>query len=105
MAQAGDRDRMQEGKKPQEEKALLVGLYTGEDEDFDRSMEELGELAKLDLSAVAEFKRSSNGTVEVKFIDRLAALQWLMDRAEEDPKAQRLYEALEGAAGQVGEEK
>ena len=69
------------------------------------SEEELGELAKLDLSAVAEFKRSSNGTVEVKFIDRLAALQWLMDRAEEDPKAQRLYEALEGAAGQVGEEK
>ena len=69
------------------------------------SEEELGELAKLDLSAVAEFKLSSNGTVEVKFIDRLAALQWLMDRAEEDPKAQRLYEALEGAAGQVGEEK
>ena len=69
------------------------------------SEEELGELAKLDLSAVAEFKRSSNGTVEGKFIDRLAALQWLMDRAEEDPKAQRLYEALEGAAGQVGEEK
>ena len=69
------------------------------------SEEELGELAKLDLSAVAEFKRSSNGPVEVKFIDRLAALQWLMDRAEEDPKAQRLYEALEGAAGQVGEEK
>ena len=69
------------------------------------SEEELGELAKLDLSAEAEFKRSSNGTVEVKFIDRLAALQWLMDRAEEDPKAQRLYEALEGAAGQVGEEK
>lgn len=69
------------------------------------SEEELGELAKLDLSAVAEFKRSSNGTVEVKFIDRLAALQWLMDRAEEDPKAQRLYEALEGVAGQVGEEK
>lgn len=46
MAQAGDRDRMQEGKKPQEEKALLVGLDTGEDEDFDRSMEELGELAR-----------------------------------------------------------
>lgn len=69
------------------------------------SEEELGELAKLDLSAVAEFKRSSNGTVEVKFIDRLAALQWLMDRAEEDPKAKRLYEALEGAAGQVGEAK
>ncbi|MEA4953979.1 MAG: XRE family transcriptional regulator [Pseudoflavonifractor sp.] len=69
------------------------------------SEEELGELAKLDLSAVAEFKRNSNGTVEVKFIDRLAALQWLMDRAEEDPKAQRLYEALEGAAEQVGEEK
>ena len=68
------------------------------------SEEELGELEKLDLSAVAEFKRNSSGTVELKFIDRLAALQWLMDRAEEDPKAKRLYEALEGAAGPAGEE-
>lgn len=62
------------------------------------SGEELEELDKLDLSAVAEFKRNSAGTVELKFIDRLAALQWLSERAGEDPKARRLFEALEGAA-------
>lgn len=64
------------------------------------SEEELGLLDGLDLSAIAEFKRSAAGNVELKFIDRLAALQWLMDRAGDDPKAQRLYDALEGMAGQ-----
>ncbi len=40
--------------EPQEwEKALLVGLDTGEDENFDRSMAELGELAKACYMAVA----------------------------------------------------
>lgn len=68
------------------------------------SQEELGALDGLDLSAVAEFKRSSAGTVELKFIDRLAALQWLLERAGEDPKARRLYEALEGAARREREE-
>lgn len=35
------------------EKALLVGIDTGEDEDFDRSMDELGELAKACDMSVA----------------------------------------------------
>ena len=56
---------------------------------------ELGEIGKLDLSAVTEFKRNSNGTVELKFVDRLAALQWLSERVGEDPRAERWYEALE----------
>ena len=56
---------------------------------------ELGEIGKLDLSAVTEFKRSSNGTVELKFVDRLAALQWLLERVGEDPRAERWFEALE----------
>lgn len=37
----------------EKEKALLVGLDTGEEEDFGRSMEELGELAKACNMAVA----------------------------------------------------
>ena len=55
----------------------------------------LEELANLDLSAVTEFKRNSNGTVELKFVDRLAALQWLSERVGEDPRAERWFEALE----------
>lgn len=64
------------------------------------TQEELGELEGLDLSAVTEFKRNSNGTVELKFIDRVEALQWLMEHAGEDPRAERLYQALEKAAGE-----
>ena len=33
----------------------------------------------MDLSAVAEFKRNGNGTVEVKFVDRVKALSALYD--------------------------
>ena len=61
------------------------------------SEEELGEIGKLELSGVTEFKRSSNGAVELKFVDRLAALQWLSEQAE-DPKGERLYEAIENGA-------
>lgn len=64
------------------------------------SEDELHEIGKLELSAVTEFKRSSNGTVELKFVDRLSALQWLLEQAGDDPKAERLYEALERGAGE-----
>ena len=56
---------------------------------------ELEEIGKLDLSAVSGFKRESDGTVEIKFVDRGAALQWLLDRAGGDPRAERWFEALE----------
>ncbi|MCI9402695.1 MAG: XRE family transcriptional regulator [Oscillospiraceae bacterium] len=65
--------------------------------------EEMGLLDRLDLSAVTELKRNSNGTVELKFLDRLAALQWLLERAAEDPQAEKLYEALRDGAQQNGE--
>jgi len=53
-----------------------------------------GEIKGLDLSAVTEFKRGGNGSVEVKFIDRVEALKWLSEQGV-DPKAERLYRALE----------
>lgn len=61
------------------------------------SEEELGEIEKLELSGVTEFRRSSNGTVEVKFVDRLEALQWLWSQAE-DPKGERVFQDLEKGA-------
>jgi hypothetical protein len=67
------------------------------------SGEELEGLEGLDLSAVTEFKRNSNGTVELKFVDRLAALQWLLERVGEDPQAQELRRALEGSAERMRE--
>ena len=62
---------------------------------------DLRRLRRLDLSAVTEFKRNSSGTVELKFIDRLAALQWLLEQSGEDPNAGQFYQALEQAADTV----
>lgn len=58
--------------------------------------EEREELGGLELSAITELKRSNSGTVEMKFIDRIAALQWLLEHVgqEEAPQAIKLYEAL-----------
>ena len=64
---------------------------------------ELGGLAELDLSPVTEFKRNNNGAVELKFIDRLAVLQWLMEQQEKAPKAEQFYEAIEKGAGKLQE--
>ena len=65
--------------------------------------DEMDELDRLDLSAVTEFKRNSNGTVELKFVDRLEALQWLLEKNGEDPRAERFYGALEQTAERLSE--
>ena len=60
-------------------------------------------IRKMDLSAVAEFKRNGNGTVEVKFVDRVKALSALYDMlgGGDADEAAEFLEALE----QAGEEK
>lgn len=63
--------------------------------------DQIDQLQSLDLSAVTEFKRSTNGTVELKFVDRLAALKWLLDYAEQIPKAERLFHALDNSAAHL----
>lgn len=61
--------------------------------------EEMGEIDALDLSALTEFKRRENGTVEIKLTDRLAALERLLELTgqSEQEKAQALFRALEAA--------
>ena len=58
----------------------------------------------LDLSAVKEIKRGGNGSMELKFIDRVEALKWLAEQME-SPQADRLYQALEKSAGREKEAK
>lgn len=62
--------------------------------------ERMDEIDRLDLSALTEFKRSGNGTVEIKLTDRLAALEKLLAMLEggENAKAEAFYQALEGGA-------
>ncbi len=68
------------------------------------SGEEMGSMGERDLPPITELKRNSNGTVELKFIDRLAALQWLLEQAgAEAPQALKLYEALERGAALASE--
>ena len=44
--------------------------------------ERVDEIDNLDLSALTEFKRSGNGTVEIKLMDRLQALEQLATVAD-----------------------
>lgn len=61
------------------------------------SEESRDEIASLDLRGLSEFKRNANGTVEVKFTDRLAVLQSLLERMEEEENvgAMAFLQALE----------
>ncbi len=61
--------------------------------------ERLEEIDRLELGALAEFKRSGNGTVEIKLVDRMAALEKLIAISEtEEEKAEQFFQALEQQA-------
>ena len=62
------------------------------------------DLDALDLYMVSEVKRSKNG-VEIKFFDRLKALDRLSDLADpEDDRAEPFYRALEEGARRLSEQ-
>jgi hypothetical protein len=52
---------------------------------------------KLDLSLLSEVKRNEKGTVEIKLIDRLRALEQLSQAAGQDPAdLESFLQALQG---------
>ena len=54
-------------------------------------------LDELDLSLLSEVKRNEKGTVEIKLIDRLQALEQLAQVASEDSQDMALFlQALQG---------
>ena len=60
-------------------------------------LEEGAPLKKLDLSLLSEVKRNDKGTVEVKLIDRLKALEHLAVLAQEDgADLESFLQALQG---------
>ena len=67
--------------------------------------EQVDEIDGLDLTALTEFKRGANGTVEVKLIDRMAVLERMAGLlgSQEDRTEALLCalgrEGLEGADG------
>jgi hypothetical protein len=60
-------------------------------------LEESAELDKLDLSLLSEVKRNEKGTVEVRLIDRLRALEQLQTlTAESGSDVAAFLQALQG---------
>ena len=93
------RDRIQSGKVSREEGTRrLAELAFGKANDCVRlALEDDPKLGKLDLSLLSEVKRNDKGTVEIKLIDRLRALEQLAQRAgEEKTDVDAFLQALQG---------
>ena len=84
--EAALKKRIRSGKVTRDDVARrLAELAFGKANDCVRLvLEENTELGKLDLSLLSEVKRNDKGTVEIKLIDRLRALEQLALVAEEE---------------------
>ncbi len=66
------------------------------------SGDDVPDVGALDLFNVAEIKRPKDGAMEIKFFDRLKALEQLGDIPESGDAASSFYEALTKSAGRIG---
>ena len=95
--------RIRNGKLTKEDVARrLAELAFGKANDCVRLvLEENATLGKLDLSLLSEVKRNEKGTVEVKLVDRLKALEQLALLAQENgEELESFLKALQGENGQ-----
>lgn len=78
--------RIEEGQvRKRDVTRRLAELAFGRANDCVRlALEESPSLENLDLSLLSEVKRNEKGTVEIRLIDRLQALEQLAAMAEED---------------------
>ena len=60
--------------------------------------EEWGDVKKMDLAGVTDFKRGANGVIELKFVDRGKLLERLLDAVDHSGADQvdRFLRAMEG---------
>ena len=60
--------------------------------------DEWGDVKKLDLNGVTEFKRGANGVIELKFVDRGKLMERLLDAVDHSGAEQvdRFLRAMEG---------
>ena len=67
------------------------------------SEEEIARLEELDLTALTEFKRSANGTIEIKLADRAALLERIYHllKEEDDGGCAAFLNALGGNEGEA----
>ena len=96
---------MEEGWCEQDKRiAHPGGAFAADVESGQRPGQRCGEagvsaIGKLDLAALTELKRVSSGTVELKFTDRMRALETLYKLVEQEREGGRLdafYAELDG---------
>ena len=95
--------RIRSGKLTREDVARrLAELAFGKANDCVRLvMEDDPQLKKLDLSLLSEVKRNDKGTVEVKLVDRLKALEQLAILAQDQgQELESFLKALQGVDSQ-----
>ena len=93
------RERIRNGKVSRADVTRrLAELAFGKANDCVRlALEDDPRLDKLDLSLLSEVKRNDKGTVEIKLIDRLRALEQLAQVAEESGEdLEQFLKALRG---------
>lgn len=93
------RQRIRTGKLRREDVTRrLAELAFGKANDCVRlALEDDPKLGRLDLSLLSEVKRNDKGTVEIKLIDRLRALEQLAGLAGTDSEDMELFlRALQG---------
>ena len=93
------RERIQSGRVSRADVTRrLAELAFGKANDCVRlALEDDPKLGKLDLSLLSEVKRNDKGTVEIKLIDRLKALEQLALVAEENGEdLEQFLKALQG---------
>lgn len=92
--------RIKEGKVTRADVTRrLAELAFGKANDCVRlALEDDPQLGQLDLSLLSEVKRNDKGTVEIKLIDRLQALEQLALVAEDD--SQELDDFLQALQGE-----
>ena len=96
------RQRIRSGEiRRQDVTRRLAELAFGKANDCVRlALEDDPSLGKLDLSLLSEVKRNDKGTVEIKLIDRLRALEQLAQVAQErDSDLETFLQALQGGEG------
>ena len=93
------RERIRNGKISRSDVTRrLAELAFGKANDCVRlALEDDPNLGRLDLSLLSEVKRNDKGTVEIKLIDRLRALEQLAQVAGEDTQdLEAFLQALQG---------
>ena len=97
------RERIKSGQvSRQDVTRRLAELAFGRANDCVRlALEDEPELGKLDLSLLSEVKRNDKGTVEIKLIDRLRALEQLAEVAGQGGEELDLFLRALNGGGEV----